>query len=121
VDYTVTPTLTVQAYAQPFVSKGHWSDVRELSSDPRAPAFDDRFQPYSGTEPSDFNQKFFNSNLVVRWEYRPGSTLFVVWSQGRDDYESTMGDRTISDDFGRLFDTPPHNTFLIKASYWLNR
>ena len=121
VDYTVTPTLTVQAYGQPFVSKGHWSDVRELSSDPRAPAYDDRFQPYTGTGPGDFNQKFFNSNLVIRWEYSPGSTLFVVWSQGRDDFEPTTGTRTISGDFGRLFDTPPHNTFLVKASYWLNR
>ena len=121
VDYTVTPTLTVQAYAQPFVSKGHWSDVRELSSDPRAPKYDDRFQPYTGPPPSDFNQKFFNSNLVVRWEYRPGSTVYVVWSQGRSDFEPTTGDRNISGDFGKLFDTPPQNTFLIKASYWLNR
>ncbi len=121
VDYTVTPTLTVQAYAQPFVSKGHWSEVRELSSDPRAPKYDDRFQPYTGAAPSDFNQKFFNANLVVRWEYRPGSTLYLVWSQGRSDFEPTTGDRNISGDFGKLFDTPPQNTFLIKASYWLNR
>jgi len=122
VDYTVTPTLTVQAYAQPFVSKGHWSDVRELSGNPRATKYDDRFQPYTGPgQPTDFNTKFFNSNLVVRWEYRPGSTLYVVWSQGRDDYEPFTGDRNMAGDFGKLFDTPPHNTFLVKASYWLNR
>jgi uncharacterized protein DUF5916/cellulose/xylan binding protein with CBM9 domain len=121
VDYTATPTLTVQVYASPFVSKGRWSNLRELSATPRASAYADRLQPYAGTIPSDFNYKFFNSNLVVRWEYQPGSVLFVVWSQGRDDLESTMGTRTVSGDFGRLFDAYPRNTFLVKMSYWFNR
>ena len=119
VDYTATPTLTVQVYAQPFVSKGRWSNLRELSATPRATAYSDRFQPYAGTMPGDFNFKFFNSNLVVRWEYRPGSTLFLVWSQGRDDFEPAMGSRNVSGDFGKLFRAYPRNTFLIKASYWL--
>jgi hypothetical protein len=119
VDYTATPTLTVQAYAAPFVTKGHYSNVRELSATPRAIAYDDRYQPYAGFTPGDFNFKFFNSNLVVRWEYRPGSTLFLVWSQGRDDFEPFQGTRNLSGDFGRLFDAYPRNTFLIKASYWL--
>jgi len=119
VDYTATPTLTVQAYAAPFVTKGHYSKVRELSATPRATAYDARYQPHAGFTPGDFNFKFFNSNLVVRWEYRPGSTLFVVWSQGRDDFEPTQGTRNFSGDFGRLFNSYPRNTFLIKASYWL--
>ena len=83
-----------------------------------------RFQPYVGPLPSDvqdFNRKFFNSNFVVRWEYRPGSTLFLVWNQGRADFEDVMGTRRISGDFKRLFNSYPSNTFLIKASYWLNR
>jgi hypothetical protein len=116
-DYTVTTNLTVQAYAQPFVSKGRNSNVRELAN-PRATQYSARYQPYALT-PGDFNSKFFNSNLVVRWEYRPGSTLFVVWSQGRDDFESTMGTRPFNKDFGRLFDAYPRNTFLVKMSYWL--
>ena len=116
-DYTASPTLTLQAYAQPFVSKGRNSDVRELAN-PRATQYTARYQPYAFT-PGDFNSKFFNSNLVVRWEYRPGSTLFVVWSQGRDDFESTMGTRPFNKDFGRLFNAYPRNTFLIKMSYWL--
>jgi len=120
-DYTATPTLTVQVYAQPFVSKGQWSNVRELSSTPRATSYAARYQPYPGPGPGDFNFKFFNSNLVVRWEYRPGSTLYVVWSQGRDDFEPTMGNRNVPGDFRRLFDAYPRNTFLVKASYWLNR
>jgi hypothetical protein len=121
VDYTVTPTLTVQVYAQPFVDKARWSNLRELSVSPRAAAYADRFQPYAGTIPSDFNKKFFNSNFVVRWEYRPGSTLFLVWNQGRADVEDVMGTRTISGDFTRLFNAYPRNTFLIKASYWVSR
>lgn len=121
VDYTITPTLTVQVYAQPFVSKARWSNLRELSATPRADAYDDRLQPYAAPVPLDFNRKFFNSNFVVRWEYRPGSTLFVVWNQGRADFEDVMGTRNFSGDFGRLFNAYPRNTFLIKASYWLNR
>jgi len=121
VNYTVTPTLTVQVYAQPFVSKARWSNLRELSSTPRADAYDDRLQPYANSLPLDFNRKFFNSNFVVRWEYRPGSTLFLVWNQGRADFEDVMGTRNFTGDFKRLFDAYPRNTFLIKASYWLNR
>jgi hypothetical protein len=116
-DYTATTTLTVQAYAQPFVSKARHSNVRELAN-PRAAEYSDRYQPYAFTQP-DFNRKFFNSNLVVRWEYRPGSTLFLVWNQGRADVEDAMGTRRLTGDFGRLFNAYPLNTFLIKMSYWL--
>lgn len=119
VDYTATPNLTLQVYAQPFVSKGEFSDIREVSATPRAKSYTARYQPYAGVPPFAFNQKFFNSNFVVRWEYRPGSTLFLVWNQGRDDFEGVMGTRGFRKDFGRLFDAYPRNTFLIKASYWL--
>lgn len=119
VDYTATPNLTVQAYAQPFVSKGRNSNVRELSATPRATAYSNRYQPWAGYTPGDFNLKFFNSNLVVRWEYRPGSTLFLVWSQGREHFAPTMGTESFAKDFGKLFGAYPRNTFLIKASYWL--
>ena len=119
-DYTASTTLTLQAYASPFVSKGHYSSVRELVN-PRAEQYADRYAPYWGTSPSDFNFKQFNSNLVLRWEYRPGSTLFVVWSQGRDDFEPTRGTRSFRGDFGRLFNAYPRNTFLVKMSYWLSR
>ena len=121
VDFTATPTLTVQVYASPFVSKGTWSNLREVSATPRADRYDDRFQPFAGPGPSDFNIKFFNSNFVVRWEYKPGSTLFLVWNQGRDDFEPTQGTRSVTGDFDKLFQAYPRNTFLIKASYWLNR
>jgi len=118
-DYTASPTLTVQAYASPFVSKGPYSNVRELAN-PRADRFVDRFQPYAAV-PGQENFKAFNSNMVLRWEYRPGSTLFVVWSQGRVDPNDVDTSRPMTRDFRRLFDQHPQNTFLVKVSYWLSR
>ncbi|HYT84124.1 MAG TPA: DUF5916 domain-containing protein, partial [Gemmatimonadales bacterium] len=118
-DYTASPTLTVQAYASPFVSKGPYSNVRELAN-PRADRFVDRFQPYAAV-PGHENFKAFNSNMVLRWEYRPGSTLFVVWSQGRVDPNDVDTSRPMTRDFRRLFDQHPQNTFLVKVSYWLSR
>ena len=69
-------------------------------------------------DPGAFNFKQFRSNVVLRWEYRPGSTLFVVWTQGRDDFEPQEGGRSMRDDFRRLFDAYTMNTFLVKLSYW---
>jgi len=120
VDYIVTRDLTVQIYAQPFVSKGTYSNVRELAN-PRAAGYDDRYQPYAVPSPDQFNFKQFRSNLVLRWEYRPGSTLFLVWNQGRQDSAPAQGTRSIAGDFGDLFDVHPDNTFLLKVSYWLER
>jgi hypothetical protein len=124
VDYTVSPDLSIQLYASPFVSKGTFSNVRELL-DPRADRYQDRFQTYGDTavtnNPGGFNFKQFRSNFVVRWEYRPGSTLFVVWTQGREDPEGAQGTRSVMGDFGRLFTQHPDNTFLVKVSYWLTR
>ncbi len=119
VDYTLSTVLTLQLYAQPFVSKGAFSNPRELSADPTAAAFDDRYQPYAVT-PGGFNFKAFNSTTVLRWEYRPGSTLFVVWTQGRRDFAPAMGPRSLKGDFEDLFGLHPNNTFLVKASYWIN-
>src|SRR6266702_591527 len=123
VDYTLSTVLTLQLYAQPFVSKGAFSNVRELN-DPGAAAFDDRYKPYADTavtnHPGAFNFKECNSTVVLRWEYRPGSTLFVVWTQRRDDVLRAMGTRSFAGDFRDLFDLHPNNTFLVKASYWLN-
>ncbi|MEO7521946.1 MAG: hypothetical protein ABIW79_09035, partial [Gemmatimonas sp.] len=85
-NWTATPTLSFQLYAQPFVSSGSYSLWRELDA-PRATAYDDRFRTYrAGASPPGFNGKQFNSNAVVRWEYRPASVLFLVWQQLQHDY-----------------------------------
>jgi hypothetical protein len=118
VDYTISTVLTLQFYGQPFVSKGTFSTIRELA-DPGAAAFDARYKPYAAS-PDGFNYKQFNSTAVLRWEYRPGSVLFVVWTQGRQDVLGAEGSRSMTGDVRDLFGLHPNNTFLVKASYWLN-
>jgi hypothetical protein len=120
-DYTISPVLSVQVYAAPFVTKGTFTRVRELSATPRAASYEDRYQPFGITNPGGFNVKDFRSNLVLRWEYRPGSTVFVVWSQGRHFEEEAAGDRSFKGDLDELFRMYPRNTFLVKLSYWINR
>lgn len=121
INYTVTPTLSLQVYAEPFVTTGSYSRLRELSATPRASDYDARFRNYSGRalDPN-FNVKEFNSNAVVRWEYRPGSAIYLVWQQGRYQDDRNTGEFRASRDYGDLFGTVPNNTFLIKASYWVN-
>jgi hypothetical protein len=124
-NYTFTPTVSLQAYVQPFVSKGTYADVRQLSANPRAAAYDDRYAPYVNpdvtSDPGGFNFKEFQSNLVFRWEYRPGSTLFVVWNEGRQGFASAEGTDNFHDDLLDLMRLHPSNVFLVKVSYWLNR
>ena len=83
VNYTVTPTLSIQIYAEPFVSAGDYSDFKALVNG-RAPVYEDRYAPYAYTGNPDFNYRSFRTTNVLRWEYKPGSTLFVVWQQGRE-------------------------------------
>jgi len=121
IDLTIRPTMSLQLYAEPFVTAGHFTDVRELAA-PRARSYDARFRPYTGAAPdADFNEKSFNSSVVARWEYRPGSTLFVVWTQGRDQSDRDVGSFSASRDYRNLFAARPDNVFLIKAAYWLGR
>lgn len=108
VDYTFTPRLSLQLYGAPFVSAGRFSRFR-MVTDPRARRFADRFHTFGAGELSrdaatrrwaadldgngapdlsfadpDFSIRQFRSNAVLRWEYRPGSTLYLVWTQSRD-------------------------------------
>jgi hypothetical protein len=124
-NYTFTPTVSVQAYTQPFVSKGTYGNVRQLSSTPRADNYDDRYAPFLNaavtSDPGGFNFKQFASNVVLRWEYRPGSTLFAVWNEGRQGFAGAAGDRNFQQDVHDLLSLHPANTFLVKMSYWLNK
>jgi hypothetical protein len=122
IDYTASPTLTLQIYANPFVSKGTYSDIREVVN-PRAANYADRFAAYGGlaaANPGAFNFKAFNSSTVLRWEYHPGSSLYLVWTQGRQDFEPLEGTRALTGDFDRLFRVRPANTFLIKVAHWFD-
>lgn len=124
-NYTFTPNVSLQVYTQPFVSKGVYANVRQLSATPRAAAYDDRYAAYGDTavtnNPGGFNFKEFQSNVVFRWEYTPGSTLFVVWNEGRQGFASAAGTDGWQGDVRDLMSLHPANTFLVKVSYWLNR
>ena len=115
---TLTPDLSLQLYAQPFVATGAWADWREMT-DPYAKRYADRYAPWgNGAVPSGFNQKQFNSNVVLRWEYRPGSTLFLVWAQARD-HEAPGTPFSARAGFSDLFASAPDNVLMLKVSYWL--
>jgi len=119
-NYTATTALSLQLYAEPFMSTGRYFRLRELAS-PRAANYDDRYRPYAiATDDASFNVKELHTSAVVRWEYRPGSTVFVVWTQGRAQDDRNPGSFKPARDFGDLFGARPDNTFLIKANYWLN-
>ena len=120
--YTFTPTMSLQVYASPFVSKGSYTDVREIA-EARADDYDARYRPFDVPDgedaPTGFNFQQFRSNVVFRWEYRPGSTLFLVWSQGREGSAPVEGGGSFGRDLGDLFGRRADDTFLVKVSYWL--
>ncbi len=117
-NYTVTPALSIQLYAEPFVSSGNYTNFKALV-DGRSKSYEGRYTPTVYTGNPDFNYRSFRTTNVLRWEYKPGSTLFVVWQQGREDSVG-YGDFNFSRDFGAVFDAPAKNVFLVKFAYWFN-
>ena len=137
-NYTINPNLTIQYWGQPFISRGRYSNFKHIT-DPVAKTFVDRFVQYTSeqTELSegtytidedldgitdfsfdnpDFSFVQFRSNLVIRWEYIPGSEIFLVWSQD----VSRNGDPTnglLTSLGDNIFGQKPRNIFLLKATY----
>ena len=138
VDWTFTPRLSLQVYAQPLVASGEYRSFKELRR-PRSFEFN-VFSETDGTLSQDengfvahppggadiaigrpdFTTLSLVGNAVVRWEYRPGSALFFVWQQRRAGFEQTPG-FSPGRDLGGIFQERPENVFAIKASYWLGR
>lgn len=110
--YVFTTDLTLQVYFQLFFAKGKYEDYHRML----AP---DRFVPYIGYTRSDFNELSFNSNVVLRWEYLPGSTAYLVWSQARRGERGTY-QTSFGDSFKNTFALPADNVLLLKVSYWLS-
>ncbi len=136
-DLTFSPDLTLQLYAQPFVSAGEYSAFQQVA-DPRARSYHDRFSPVEvalvngeyradlngdGTAERfrnpDFNVRQFRSTAVLRWEYRPGSLLYLVWSQGRNHF-SRDGRFQVTESLGDLFRQDAENVLMLKVSYWIS-
>jgi hypothetical protein len=121
-NYTMTPNLSLQLYGEPFVSAGAYDRFREVV-DPRNPIHDARYAPFAydvaANGNPDFNVKSFRTTNVLRWEYKPGSTLFVVWQQAREN-DAVPGGFRFGRDLHGIFGVAPTNVFLIKLAYWLN-
>ncbi len=118
VNYTMSPNLSLQVYAQPFVSAGDYGDFRELING-RAAHYTNRYAAFDYVGDPDFRFLSFRTTNVMRWEFRPGSTLFVVWQQGRENVLPS-GTFRFGRDYGDVFSTPSTNTLLVKFAYWLN-
>jgi len=136
-NWTFSTTMSLQTYIRPFIASGRYSNFKELAQ-PRSYNFS-RYGEDTGritqadgaymVDPDgtgsntfsfpnpDFNYRSIQGNAVFRWEYRPGSTLFFVWQQQRDDFAQS-GDFAPGRDLGEMFRARPTNTFLVKASYW---
>jgi hypothetical protein len=141
-DLIITPELTIQYWGQPFIASGKYSEFKYIT-DPTADRFSDRFRTYAddeirldednmyqveessnslsyGFENPDFNVKEFLSNLVFRWEYRPGSFVYLVWSQTRSGSDP-YGIFHLGEDFSDMWDIHPQDVILLKVSYRFGR
>jgi Domain of unknown function (DUF5916) len=114
-DLTLSPSLSFQLYAQPYLAVGHYERFDELLV-PKTYLY----APYDLGYFPDFNDKSLRGNAVLRWEYRPGSTLYLVWSQDRYEGSDNLGDFSPRRDLSTLMRTQGENVFMMKVNYWFN-
>ncbi len=147
VNWAFTPRLSFELYAQPLISSGKYTDFKELAR-PRSYEFTHylenggTYDPATGTiDPDgpgpappftignvdwgfdghpDFNYMSLRGNAVLRWEYLPGSTFYLVWTQTRDDLIEHHGDFEVGPSFDQLSATEANNIFLAKVTYYFN-
>jgi hypothetical protein len=113
VTYSFTRNLTFQMFLQPFVAVGDYDHLRALA---RPRSFE--FNPVTLATDPDFNTKSLRTNSVLRWEYRPGSTLFFVWNRSGSD-SSRPGVFRPWNDLGTAFGAEGTHVFMVKLNYWL--
>ena len=106
--------MTLEAFLQPFVAVGDYYDIRKLA---RAKSFD--FTTVSLEDNPDFNRKSLRGNVVLRWEYVRGSTLFIVWNMATSDTERA-GMFSPGRDLASAFRAPGDHVFVVKLNYWLS-
>jgi hypothetical protein len=143
VNWTIRPDMTMQIYAQPFAASGNYERFREFAA-PRTnrkleygrdigiiardatngqytvdPDASGPAAAFSFSDPN-FTSQSLRGTAVLRWEYRPGSTMFFVWTQQRSGSDQ-FGDLAFRRDARALLGDRPDNVFLVKATYWLGR
>ena len=142
INYNINPDLSIQFWGQPFVTQGDYTEFKKVT-DSNNINYLDRFETFTDNQISfddeenqyfvdenldgssdysiynpDFNFLQFRSNMVLRWEYKPGSTFFVVWTQDRTDNPPlTAIDNSLGGISTDLFAVKPYNIFLIKYTY----
>jgi len=137
VNWTFSPYLALQAYAQPYVASGHYDELKDVDN-PGAAHYADRFHVFTpgelqltgGTyqavhngalfsfDRADFNFRQLRSTVVLRWEYRPGSTILAIWSHGQTSDALDDGRFRFGRDFGDLATAASENIVMVKANYW---
>jgi hypothetical protein len=140
--WTFSPELSLQVYAQPYIASGVYEGYKE-ASDPGARRYEDRYHEYAAGEIAidranesisvdrnrdgqsdftfdlpDFNFRELRSNVVLRWEYLPGSALFFIWSHGRSE-EVSDGRYRGWDDLSALAQATGEHLVMVKANYWI--
>lgn len=142
-NWIVSPRVSLQLYAQPLLSAGAYSSFKEavaprtytfarygyetgsIAFDPTAglyrvdPTADNADRPFTFGNP-DFNFKSLRVNAVFRWEFRPGSTGYLVWTQTREDSQRP-GRFALGPGVSSMFAAPGDNVVMVKVSYWLSR
>jgi hypothetical protein len=121
INYILTPRASLQVFMQPLLAGGKYKDFQELAA-PRTYEFK-QFVAADGTpafDNPDFNFKSLKVNAVFRWEFTPGSTLYGVWTEQREDL-SHPGDLRFRRDAAALFSAPADDVFLVKMTYWIGR
>ncbi len=109
--------LTLQYYLQVFFANGKYENTqRMISNDTFAPY---AFNPPISPNPPDFSSLSLNSNIVLRWEYMPGSTAYLVWTQARTGFTGNYS-APFADNISNTFGLPATNVFLLKISYWFS-
>jgi hypothetical protein len=137
-NWAFTPNVSIQLYAQPLIASGDYTDYKELA---RPNSYDflhygqdgSTFDPATVTADPDgagpappipigdqnFNFRSLRGNAVFRWEYRPGSAFFLVWTQQRTQSES-IGDLELDHSVHELISAPPNNIYLAKLTWYFN-
>lgn len=133
---TLRPDLNIDVYAEPFASSGRYADFGELlrggtrerlaygtSSTTLAREANGDWSVDAGSGPvrlrnPDFAVRSLKSNVVLRWEWKPGSTLYVVWQQDHERRDVTAARAGIEDLFG-AFAIPGRTVLAIKSSFWI--
>lgn len=111
-DWGFTPTLSLQMYVQPYIAVGSYSNYKRLLEGGTY-----SFESYDYQDPDpDFNFKSFKANVVLRWEYSPGSLIYLVWTHGRLNYDNP-GVYDLGNDIKSLIEAEADNIFLVKLSY----